>query len=210
VKLDEVSKRQRDSAKTVNFSIIYGISAFGLSDRLKIERERAQYFIDRYFELYPGVKIYFDNLLKKAREDGFVSTKLGRRRDASGLTASNFRLRAAAEREVINFPIQGGASDMVKRAMLLVSKDISRPDWEGYDMVLQVHDELLFEVPASAKLLKAVKDGGVEMSDIKKLDPKLFSFMKFVRGQMLEANEYDVPMKVDVGVGLNWGNIDEL
>ena len=190
IEMNKVIKQQRDMAKTVNFSIIYGISAFGLADRMKIQRERAQDFIKKYFELYPGVKKFFHDLVDEAKERGFVESKYGRRRDASGLRASNFRVRSAIEREIINFPIQGGAADMVKRAMIAIATELEKSEWKNYKMLLQVHDELVFEVPENEK-------------------QSLKKFINFVRKAMLEANTYDVPMKVDVGLGKNWGNIEE-
>ena len=190
IEMNKVIKQQRDMAKTVNFSIIYGISAFGLADRMKIQRERAQDFIKKYFELYPGVKKFFHDLVDEAKERGFVESKYRRRRDASGLRASNFRVRSAIEREIINFPIQGGAADMVKRAMIAIATELEKSEWKNYKMLLQVHDELVFEVPENEK-------------------QSLKKFINFVRKAMLEANTYDVPMKVDVGLGKNWGNIEE-
>ncbi len=191
VTLDGVEKVQRMVGKTVNFSVVYGISAFGLSDRLKIPQDVAQGFIDKYFETYPGVKRYFDDLLSKAKVDGYVSTPKGRRRDASELNSKNFRVRKAVEREVINFPIQGGAADMVKIGMLMVSEKLADPKWKDYKMLLQVHDELLFEVP----------DKGIN---------GLKEFFDLVRSAMMEANEYDVEMKVDIGVGKSWGGVEEI
>ena len=189
--IDQISKTERSKGKTVNFSIIYGISAFGLADRLKIRQQQAQEFIDRYFEIYQGVRKYFDDLLKDAKEDGIIETKAGRKRDVSDINSRNFKIRNALEREAINFPIQGGASDMIKVAMINVWKELQKPEWDDYKLILQIHDELVFEVP----------EGNTE---------KLDKFVKIVRKAMLDANMYDVPMKVDVGMGKNWGEIEEL
>jgi len=208
VSLDKVIKQQRSMAKTVNFSIMYGISAFGLSDRLKIPREKAQGFIDGYFELYPGVREYFDDLLDKAKTQGYVETLVGRRRGAVGLRSPNFRVRGAVEREIVNFPIQGGAADMMKKAMIEISHELEGKKWEDYKLILQIHDEFVFEVP-----VKGLGKGSVSANDLErrvKGDSGLLEFISMVRGKMLAVNDYDIDMKVDVGVGLNWGDIREI
>lgn len=193
--VEEVTKEERSKGKTVNFSVIYGISAFGLADRLKIPQDMAQEFIDRYFETYQGVRNYFDELLKLAKTKGVIETKMGRKRNVSDINSSNFRVRRALERETINFPIQGGASDMMKLAMIKVARELEKSEWDGYKMVLQIHDELLFEIPQ--------KEIGNPKSEIRK-----GRFVEMARECMLEANIYDVPMKVDVGIGKSWGEIE--
>jgi len=196
--MDAVTKEQRSVGKTVNFSVIYGISSFGLANRLEVDRSDAQDFIDKYFETYPGVKIYFDSILEDSRKMGYIETLYGRRRETSGLLSNNRIIRSRTEREVINFPLQGGAADMAKVAMIGVNDLISKK-YKEYSLLLQIHDEVLLEMPYN--------QGGVE--DILK-NPEFQSFVNDIRDVMLRANKYDVPMKVDGGVGKNWADMTEL
>ncbi|MBN1332090.1 DNA polymerase I [Candidatus Dojkabacteria bacterium] len=193
--IDQITKDERSKGKTVNFSVIYGISAFGLADRLKIPQQQAQEFIDKYFETYKGVRKFFDELLNDAKSNGIIETQSGRKRDVREITSRNFRIRGALERETVNFPIQGGASDMMKLAMIAVWKELQKPEWKDYKLILQIHDELVFEVPSSSRKMKRTK---------------LEKFIKMVKKAMLDANMYDVPMKVDVGIGKSWGEIEEI
>ncbi|MBD3280963.1 DNA polymerase I [Candidatus Dojkabacteria bacterium] len=204
--IDHISKTERAQGKTINFSLIYGISAFGLADRLKISQSEAQGLIDRYFQTYEGVRKFFDKLLQDAKTDGVIETKLGRRRDVSEINSRNFRIKNALERETINFPIQGGASDMMKLAMINVWRELKKSEWAEYKLILQIHDELVFEVPFDRNDVVIGKIKNLE--DIK--DEKLRKFIEMVREAMLEANMYELPMKVDVGVGKSWGEIKEL
>lgn len=203
VDINKVTKDQRSQGKTVNFSVIYGISAFGLADRLKIPRDMAQQFIDKYFEVYPGVDRYFKGLLDRARMKGYVQTLYGRRRTSEGLMSRNFRVRSAVEREIINFPIQGGAADMMKLAMIKVDELLNKKDWKDYRMLVQVHDELLFEAPVA-------EDKISDWSAYLEKDTKLKKLIDKVREIMLDVNLYDVPMAVDVGVGRRWGEVEEI
>lgn len=185
---EEITKKQRDMGKTLNYSLVYGISAYGLSDRLKIPNEEAQDLIERYFQIYPNVKAYFDNVIEKAKKEARVETMYGRYRDASDLNNSNFRIRNATEREVINFPIQGTASDLMKLAMLKVEKYLGKNEYKQLDpkILLQVHDELVFEV-----------------NDIEGIE----AFAKEIIQQMCSVGNLDVPMKVDYHVGNNWADL---
>ncbi len=146
---DDVTPEERDWAKTVNFGIMYGMSQYGLSKQLGIPVREAAAFIDRYFETYPRVRDYTTGVIKRARKDGFVKTMLGRRRPIQGLSSNNSMARSLAERAAVNTPIQGSAADLMKVAMLGVDARVRR-ERLPCDMVLQVHDELVFEVDESA------------------------------------------------------------
>ncbi|MCK7549054.1 DNA polymerase I [Marinobacter koreensis] len=182
VALSDVSGEQRRSAKAINFGLIYGMSAFGLSRQLGVERKLAQEYIDRYFERYPGVLKYMDNIRKQAHEDGFVETLFGRRLYLPEINARNKQLQQAAERTAINAPMQGTAADIIKRAMIEVDAWLRETHPDDARMTMQVHDELIVEVKESA--LEKVRDGLVK--------------------RMSETTKLDIPLVVDAGVGDNW------
>ncbi len=177
----EVTKEMRRKAKEVNFGIMYGIGPFGLASRLGIPQGEAKDIISMYFERFPKVKEYITTTIESARKDGFVSTLLGRRRYFPEINSRNFPVRSNAERQAINMPIQGTAADMIKLAMIRIQK---RLDGErlGARMLLQVHDELVFEVPE-----KEAEAAGL-----------------MVREEMEKALPLSVPVVVDVGIGRNW------
>ncbi len=181
VGLDAVTPEQRRVAKMINFGLMYGMSAHGLAQRLGIPRSDAQAYVQRYFERYPGVKAFMDSTREQARRDGYVETLFGRRLYLAALRSRNAAQRAGAERAAINAPMQGTAADIIKRAMVAIDGWLDRRD--DAHMLMQVHDELVFEVREGA--LDAVRDG--------------------VRERMQGAAELDVPLLVDVGVGANWG-----
>ena len=181
VSLAEVTTEQRRGAKAINFGLIYGMSAFGLANQLDISRGDAQSYVDRYFEKYPGVRKYMDETQASADEKGYVETLFGRRLYLPGIHAGNGIIRKAAQRTAINAPMQGTAADMIKQAMIDIGHWLSSAQLDA-KMVLQVHDELVFEV--------AEKD--VDM---------LIEGVKF---RMTTAASLDVPLVVDVGVGNNW------
>lgn len=181
IPLDMVSKDQRRDAKTINFGLIYGMSAFGLAQQLEIGRVEAQRYIDVYFERYPGVRAYMDRVVGMAKEHGYVETLLGRRLMLSAINDRNVAVRNAAQRAAINAPMQGTAADMIKLAMLDIDRWIET-DAQDVKMTMQVHDELVFEVPeAKVELVK------VEAAR-----------------RMEDAFKLDVPLVVDVGMGSNW------
>ncbi|PHQ25613.1 DNA polymerase I [Marinobacter guineae] len=182
VSLDDVSSDQRRSAKAINFGLIYGMSAFGLSRQLDVERKLAQQYIDRYFERYPGVLKYMDNIRKQAHDDGFVETLFGRRLYLPEINARNKQLQQAAERTAINAPMQGTAADIIKRAMVDVENWLLTEHADEARMTMQVHDELILEVKESA--LEKIRKGLVK--------------------RMSAAAELDVPLLVEAGVGDNW------
>jgi DNA polymerase-1 len=181
VDINDVTREMRSRAKTANFGIIYGISSFGLSERLTIGRKEAKELIDGYFNSYPGVKIYMDESINKARDAGFVTTMFGRKRYLRDIHSRNQVVRGNAERNAINAPIQGSAADIIKIAMIRI---FNRMKSEKYlsKMILQVHDELIFEV---------------EKSELEKLK-------EMVLFEMSNAVKLDIPLKVDWGTGNNW------
>lgn len=181
VELEKVSREQRSHAKMVNFGIIYGISAFGLSQRLGIKRGEAKEIIDNYFMQYPKVKDYMDLSIEQAREKGFVETIMGRKRMLNDINSRNAVVRGYAERNAINAPIQGSAADIIKLAMIHVNEAFKGQDFKS-KMLLQVHDELVFDVHKS------------EIDILKSL----------IKDKMEQAVSLSVPLDVEVGQGLNW------
>ncbi|MEH6576165.1 MAG: DNA polymerase I [Amphritea sp.] len=181
VTLEQVSIEQRRSAKAINFGLIYGMSAFGLGKQLGIGRNEAQQYIDHYFATYPGVQRYMDDVRINAAEKGYVETLFGRRLYLPEIKASNGMRRQAAERTAINAPMQGTAADIIKRAMVKVDNWLQGSD-NGARMIMQVHDELILEVP----------EGAVESASAQ--------LVELMQG----AAELDVPLLVEAGVGVNW------
>ena len=179
--LDEVSDDQRRSAKAINFGLMYGMSAFGLAKQLGISRHEAQEYVDLYFDRYPGVRKYMDDIRARASEQGFVETVFGRRLYLPEINARNAQRRQYAERTAINAPMQGTAADIIKRAMITVH-DWLNTERPGARMIMQVHDELVFEV----------KDDEIDAVTSK------------VTELMNGAAKLDVALKVDVGTGSNW------
>ena len=181
VPINEVTREQRSNAKTVNFGIIYGVSAFGLSNQTDLTRSESKDLIDTYYKTYPKLRNYMSNLVDDAREDGYVSTVLGRRRYLKDINSSNGVVRGAAERNAVNAPIQGSAADIIKVAMINIHKKLAEGNFKT-KMLLQVHDELVFDVPKN------------ELEDIKTL----------VKTEMESAYTLSVPLDVEVGVGNDW------
>lgn len=181
VDIKDVTREMRSRAKTANFGIIYGISSFGLSERLNIGRKEAKELIDGYFNSYPGVKSYMEESIRKAREKGFVTTMFGRRRYLRDIHSRNQVVRGNAERNAINAPIQGSAADIIKIAMIRINDKLRSGGFRS-KMILQVHDELIFETVES------------ELERVKKM----------VLAEMSGAAKLDVPLKVDWGTGKNW------
>jgi DNA polymerase-1 len=181
VEASQVDSNMRRQAKAVNFGIVYGISDYGLSQNLAITRAEAAKFIEQYFAVFQGVRRYMDDIVKQARLDGYVTTMLQRRRYLPEITASNFNLRSFAERTAMNTPIQGTAADIIKLAMVQLAERMRREKLASR-MLLQVHDELVFEVP-----------------------PEELEIMRHLVPEVMEhALELSVPLKVDVDEGANW------
>jgi DNA polymerase-1 len=186
----DVTGNQRRVAKTVNFGVLYGMSAFGLAERLGIDRKEAEKFIDQYFARYPKVQVYQDNLLKAARKDGYVASILGRRRkfDPSAIRpTTSYTGRNQAEREAINMEIQGSAADLIKLAMLHVHRRLQVEKRQA-KMLLSVHDELVFEAPPK----------------------EVAAVAKLVREEMCGAMKLEVPLDVEVSAGKNWLEVEEV
>jgi DNA polymerase-1 len=181
VPLEEVTREQRSNAKTVNFGIIYGVSAFGLSNQTSLSRTEARELIDTYYETYPKLRTYISNQIDFAREHGYVQTVLGRRRYLKDINGSNAVVRGAAERNAINAPIQGSAADIIKIAMIRIHQKLQEKGCRT-KMLLQVHDELVFDV----------------------YTPELDEVSKLIRSEMENAYTLAVPLVVDIGVGDNW------
>ena len=178
---ESVSKEMRNAAKTANFGIIYGISAFGLAQRMRISRTEARALIDGYFETYPGVREFMDSSIRMARENGYVETMFGRRRYLPDILSRNSVVRGNAERNAINSPIQGSAADVIKIAMIRIQENMDQEGLES-SMILQVHDELNFDVLPG------------ELERVKTL----------VVREMEHAASLSVPLTVDYGEGANW------
>jgi len=181
VAIDDVTREMRSRAKTANFGIIYGISSFGLSERLTIGRKEAKELIDGYFNSYPGVKRYMDESIRKAREKGYVTTMFGRRRYLRDILSRNQVVRGNAERNAINAPLQGSAADVIKIAMVRIHEKMHKERLKS-KMILQVHDELIFEV----------------------IPDELEKLKEMVIYEMTHAVNIDIPLKVDWGTGKNW------
>jgi len=184
IPIDEVTAEMRRNAKTVNFGIVYGMSDYGLEQATSFSREEASRFIALYFEKYPKVKEYLEATKEQARKLGYVQTVLGRRRSMPEINSSNRVVREAAERMAINAPVQGSSADIIKVAMINLHQEIQRRNLRS-KMLLQVHDDLLFEVPEN------------ELEEMKSLVPEL----------MIGAVELRVPLKVDTKLGRNWGEM---
>lgn len=177
----KVDGNMRRQAKAVNFGIVYGISDYGLSQNLSISRKEAGEFIDKYFEIYPSVKEYMEDIVKEAKHSGFVTTIMNRRRYLPDITSRNFNQRSFAERTAMNTPIQGSAADIIKKAMIDLQNELTHKEFKA-KLLLQVHDELILEVP---------KD---ELDEIIKLVPEV----------MENTVQLDVPLKVDYSYGASW------
>ncbi|MDR3490495.1 MAG: DNA polymerase I [Gammaproteobacteria bacterium] len=181
IPLDEVTADQRRSAKAINFGLIYGMSAFGLAKQLGIDRHAAQDYIEKYFARYPKVREYMENTRKQAHELGYVETLWGRRLYLPEINSSQIMRQKAAERAAINAPLQGTAADIIKRAMINIDAWLSSHNIAA-KMIMQVHDELVFEVA----------------------EDKTTEIMEMIRKHMMEASDLKVPLLVSIGVGDNW------
>tara|TARA_B100001142_G_C14274779_1_gene632391 strand:- start:131 stop:1426 length:1296 start_codon:yes stop_codon:yes gene_type:complete len=181
IDINEVSSEQRSNAKTVNFGIIYGVSAFGLSNQTSLSRKESKELIESYYEAYPKLKNYISSQINFARENGYVETILGRKRYLKDINSRNPIVRGASERNAVNAPVQGSAADIIKLAMINIQNKIEKNNFKS-KMLVQVHDELVFEIH---------KD---EMNEMKKI----------IQNEMENAYDITIPLKVDMGTGLNW------
>jgi DNA polymerase-1 len=181
VPLEEVTKEQRSNAKTVNFGIIYGVSAFGLSNQTSLSRKESAELIEAYYTSYPKLKSYMSSQVDFARANGYVQTVLGRRRYLRDINSANTMVKSGAERNAVNAPIQGSAADIIKIAMINIHKKLIDENWKS-KMLLQVHDELVFDV---------------HNDELEKIQP-------MIKYEMENAFKLDVPLDVEIGVGKNW------
>jgi DNA polymerase-1 len=181
VPLEEVTREQRSHAKTVNFGIIYGVSAFGLSNQTSLSRSESAALIEAYYQTYPRLKSYIQEQIDFARENGYVQTILGRRRYLKDINSQNAIVRGGAERNAVNAPIQGSAADIIKIAMINIHQKLTSENWKS-KMLLQVHDELVFDV---------------HNSELEKIKP-------MIKHEMEHAFMLDVPLDVDLGAGKDW------
>ncbi len=181
VPISEVTREQRSNAKTVNFGIIYGVSAFGLSNQTDLSRAESKELIDTYYKTYPKLRNYMSKLVDFARDHGYVQTVLGRRRYLKDINASNAIVRGASERNAVNAPIQGSAADIIKIAMINIHKKLKEGNYKT-KMLLQVHDELVFDV----------------------YKPELESMKTLIKSEMENAYILEVPLDVEIGIGENW------
>ena len=181
VPLEEVTREQRGNAKTVNFGIIYGVSAFGLSNQTDLSRSEAKELIETYYETYPKLRSYMSEQVEFARDNGYVQTVLGRRRYLNAINGSNAIVRGAAERNAVNAPIQGSAADIIKIAMINIHRKLSEGNYKS-KMLLQVHDELVFDI----------------------YKPELEELKVLIKTEMEGAYILEVPLDVELGVGENW------
>ncbi len=181
-----ITSNMRRIAKTVNFGVIYGITGFGLAKTLDCSVTEAQQYVDAFYTRYPGVRTYYDTLLENARRDGYVETYFGRRRYIPGLNDANKTMRSIAEREAMNMPVQGTAADMIKIAMVELDSRITEKGLIG-KMILQVHDELVFDIPAS------------EMEIFEKMVREVMEWVLHSSWQLL-------PITIDISTGANWAD----
>ncbi|MEL1239584.1 DNA polymerase I [Flavobacterium flavipallidum] len=181
VPLEEVTREQRSHAKTVNFGIIYGVSAFGLSNQTNLSRSESAELIEAYYKTYPRLKSFINEQIDFARDHGYVQTVLGRRRYLKDINSQNAVVRGAAERNAVNAPIQGSAADIIKIAMINIHKKLNTEGWKS-KMLLQVHDELVFDV---------------HNSELEKIQP-------MIKAEMENAFKLEVPLVVDLGMGKDW------
>jgi DNA polymerase-1 len=181
VPLSEVTREQRSNAKTVNFGIVYGVSAFGLSNQTNLSRNEAKELIDTYYETYPKLKAYMSSQVEFAREHGYVETVLNRRRYLKDINSRNAIVRGGAERNAVNAPVQGSAADIIKLAMINIQKRFEKENFKS-KMLLQVHDELVFDT---------------HKDELERIQP-------IIKYEMENAFKMSVPLDVEVGIGQNW------
>ena len=181
IPLEKVSRQQRSHAKIVNFGIIYGVSAFGLSNQTDLNIKESKNLIETYYEKYPKLKEFIEKQIFFARDKGYVETILGRRRVLRDINSNNSIIKSAAERNAVNAPIQGSAADIIKMSMINIQKEFISKKIKS-KMLLQIHDELVFDV----------------------FKPELNEVMEIVRHQMENVFKLDVPLSVDINYGVNW------
>ncbi|MEX2598034.1 MAG: DNA polymerase, partial [Dehalococcoidia bacterium] len=185
VPLNEITRDMRRLAKVMNFGVIYGLSAFGIAQQTELSVEEGAKFIETYLGTYPRVKEYLEETIAKAKETGYVETLLGRRRYTPDLHSPRYPVRQAAERMAVNMPVQGTSADIIKAAMVQVQRRLESDGMRSL-MLLQVHDELVFETPKEEEE----------------------SLSAMLRDLMPNAIQLDVPLKIDIKTGYTWGDMD--
>jgi DNA polymerase-1 len=186
VGLNEVTPAMRRFAKTINFGVVYGMSSYGLEQATELSREEAGKFIKAYFDKYSGVKWFMELTKEQAHKSGYVQTILGRKRTVPDINSTNRQVREGAERFAINMPVQGTSADIIKKAMINLHREMIQRNLQS-KMLLQVHDELVFEVPEA------------EMAEMRQLVPDM----------MVNAIKLSIPLKVDTKTGRNWGEMEK-
>ena len=188
VDIKKVSEDQRRKAKAINFGIIYGISQYGLAKQINVTNHEAEEFLNAYFAKFPEIKVYMDQTIKFCRKSGYVNNIFGRRSHFININDKNYNVRNFQERAAINAPIQGSASEIMRLAMIRLSKRLNDEKFKQTKMLLQIHDELIFETPKveSKRISKVIID---EMSSVANS----------------ESHSFSIPLTVDVNIGENWG-----
>ena len=186
VPIEGMDPATRRKAKAINFGIIYGISAFGLANQIGVTREEARAFMDTYFKRFPGIRNYMETTKEFCRKKGYVETLFGRRCHVRSINDKNPNLRAFGERAAINAPLQGSAADIIRRAMIRMPEELKKANLPNVKMLLQVHDELIFETPEQD------------------LDEAIPVIKKVMEGAHLPAIALDIPLTVDCGFGDSW------
>ena len=184
VSIDNVTPEMRRTAKVINFGVIYGMSAFRLAQDLGISRTQAASFIENYFKMYSSVNSFIQNTIQNAEQTGFIQTILGRKRPILNINSKNKVEKSAAERIAINSPVQGSAADIVKKAMCDISEELRKTESQAR-LLLQVHDELIFECPDDEKIIKET--------------------IEIIKNKMENCVKLNVPLRVSVEYGKNWG-----
>ena len=190
INIKKVNYDQRRKAKAINFGIIYGISQYGLAKQINVTNHEAEEFLNAYFSRFPEIKMYMDETIKFCRKSGYVNNIFGRKSHFININDKNYNVRNFQERAALNAPIQGSASEIMRLAMIRLSKKLSEQKFEKTKMLLQIHDELVFEAPKedSKRISKVIND---EMSSVSNSDQHSFS----------------IPLTVDINLGDNWGDL---
>jgi len=190
INIKKVNEDQRRKAKAINFGIIYGISQYGLAKQINVSNQEADEFLNSYFSKFPEIKVYMDQTIKFCRKSGYVSNIFGRRSHFININDKNYNVRNFQERAAINAPIQGSASEIMRLAMIRLSKRLNDKKYKKTRMLLQIHDELIFETPKQ---------------DAKKIEKVIIEEMTSVAHS--EQHSFSIPLTVDVNIGNNWGSL---
>ena len=190
IDIKKVNEDQRRKAKAINFGIIYGISQYGLAKQINVSNQEADEFLNSYFAKFPEIKVYMDQTIKFCRKSGYVSNIFGRRSHFININDKNYNVRNFQERAAINAPIQGSASEIMRLAMIRLSKRLNDKKYTKTRMLLQIHDELIFETPKQ---------------DAKKIEKVIIEEMTSVAHS--EQHSFSIPLTVDVNIGNNWGSL---